>query len=392
MRKILGLLLLFSLVISCSEDGSPTEQNNTKLPTNITLSTQSIEKGSILTINGNGFLVNENYIVTFSENVIGNITEINTNNLKVEVPQNAVSGNITLTFNNETSIIGNITIEDNDFSTTYIYHENVGKLATLNTQTGELNYIADFIFNGTTVGAIYNSQNNEYISFRNNTDPNFVKVNLSTGNVDYQVATSTLLTGNDTFSGLTIDPNGVVYIYHENVGKLATLNTQTGELNYIADFISNGTTVSAIYSSQNNEYISFRNNTDPNFVKVNLSTGNVDYQVATSTLLTGNDTFSGLTIDPNGVVYIYHENVGKLATLNTQTGELNYIADFISNGTTVGAIYNSQNNEYISFRNNTDPNFVKVNLSTSNVDYQVATSTLLTGNDTFSGLVVNNEN
>ena len=300
MRKILGLLLLISFVISCSEDDTPDTpagQNNTEFPTNITLSTQSIESGGILTITGNGFLVNENYIVTFSENVIGNITEIQANNLKVEVPQDAVSGNITLTFRNETSVIGNITIENtNSPSTTYIYHENIDKLATLNTETGELTYIADFISNGTPVGAIYNSETNEYISFRNNTDPNFVTVNLATGTVDYQVATSTLLTGNDTFSGLATGPNGAVYIYHENVGKLAALNTQTGELTYEVDFVSNGTTVGAIYNLETNEYISFRNNTDPNFATVNLSTGTVDYQVATSALLTGNDTFSGLVV------------------------------------------------------------------------------------------------
>ncbi len=101
MRKILGLLLLFSFVISCSEDDTPDTPagpNNTEFPTNISLSTQTIENGGILTINGTGFLVTENYIVTFSENVIGNITEINATNLKVEVPQNAVSGNITLTY------------------------------------------------------------------------------------------------------------------------------------------------------------------------------------------------------------------------------------------------------------------------------------------------------
>ena len=391
MRKLFTLFILLNFVVSCSEDDSSNQPQSAEFPTNITFSTQTISIGDILTINGSNFETDATYIVTFTGNVIGNITEINKTFLKVEIPQNALTGEVSLTYNDKTSTIGSITINKTNTPTpskTYIYHENVGKLAKLDTNTGELTYIADFVLNGTTVGAIYNNQNNEYISFRNNTDPNFVKVNTSTGNVDYLVASSTLLTGNDTFSGLVINQNGETYIYHENVGKLAKLNTTTGELTYIADFISNGTTVGAIYNNQNNEYISFRNNTDPNFVKVNTSTGNVDYLVASSTLLTGNDTFSGLVIDRNGETYIYHENVGKLAKLDINTGKLTYMADFVSNGTTVGAIYNNQNTEYISFRNNTDPNFVKVNTSTGNADYQVTNSTLLTGNDTFSGLVI----
>ena len=295
MRNFILLLISLNLIISCTEDKLENEQQITNFPTNISLSAQSAEVGEVVTINGNGFLVNETYIVTFTDNITANITEINNNFLKVKIPENAISGNITLTYKNETNTIGNITIEEVNTSETYIYNETANKLAKLNIKDGVLTYVADFISNGTTVGAIINKQNNEYISFRNNTDPNFVRVNLTNGEVKYQVVTSNLA-GNDVFSGLTIDNNGEVYIYNETVNKLAKLNIENGELTYVNNFATGGTNVGAVYHSANNEYISFENNTDPNFVRVNLTNREVKYQVVTANLV-GNDIFSGLTID-----------------------------------------------------------------------------------------------
>ncbi len=121
-----------------------------------------------------------------------------------------------------------------------------------------------------------------------------------------------------------------------------------------------------------------------------LTTGAVKYQVVASNLI-GNDIFSGLTIDNDGEVYIFNETANKLAKLNIENGELTYITNFAIGGTNVGAVYHSINNEYISFENNGDPNFVRVNLTNKEVNYQVITSNLV-GNDIFSGITINLEN
>jgi hypothetical protein len=92
MRKILTLLILLNLIVSCSEDDSTNEQQIAEFPTNITLSSQTVEIGDVLTINGNGFSPNETYIITFAENEVAEIIEINDNYLNVEVPENAISG------------------------------------------------------------------------------------------------------------------------------------------------------------------------------------------------------------------------------------------------------------------------------------------------------------
>jgi hypothetical protein len=121
MRKILNLVTILLITFSCSNDDSTEPQQQNEFPTNITTSSQTAEIGEIITINGNGFLTNGTYTVTFTENKVSQIIEINSNYLKVEVPENAVSGDITLSFNNQTETIGNIIIPNSNL---YLFKRN----------------------------------------------------------------------------------------------------------------------------------------------------------------------------------------------------------------------------------------------------------------------------
>jgi len=385
-------------MISCSSDDStvPDQDEVTEFPTNITLAEQTINIGEILTINGTGFSTNETYVVTFTGNVPGTINEINPNFLKIEVPQNAQSGEITLRFNNTTEVIGNLVIEDNNTSTeeVYIYQESVGALAKLNIETGSITYVGgDLVPNGTFAGAIYHPQNNEYIVFRNNTDPNFARVNLTTGNITYEVIDPSAIVGDgsDVFSAPIVDDNGNVYIYHESAGSLARLDIETGGITYVTDDILGGTIAGAIYHPQNNEYVIFENNTDPNYARINLTTGSRIYEAIDPSVIAGDgtDVFSDPVIDENGDVYIYHKSSNLLAKLDIETGGITYVTDGLLSGTIAGAIYHSQNNEYIMFENNTDPNYVRVNLTTTNRVYEVIDPSQVFGDgtDIFSGPV-----
>ncbi|MDY8137951.1 IPT/TIG domain-containing protein [Aquimarina sp. 2201CG5-10] len=397
MKKILSLFVLSILIISCSSDDSTVQEDMMTFPTDLTFAQQEINIGEILTITGNGFSSSETYIVTFTGNVTGTINEINANFLKVEVPQNAQSGDVTLRTNNTTQVIGNLVIVNNNTNSeeVYIYQESAGALAQLNIETGGITYVSDIIPGGTTIGAVYDSQNNEYIVFRNNTDPSYARVNLTTGNVTYEVMTSPFIVGDgtDVFSAPVTDNNGNIYLLHESANVLSQLNTQTGELRIITDGIVNGgTIIGAIYDSQNNEYIFFSNNADPNYARVNIATGDITYEVMTSPFIVGDgtDVFSAPVIDNNGNIYLLHESANVLTQLNSQTGELNIITDgIVSSGTTIGAIYDSQSNEYIVFRNNADPNYARVNIATGDLTHEIIDPTVIVGDgsDVFSGVV-----
>ena len=118
MNKILSTFIsIFFLLISCSSDDAPNEpevitNNPVSFPTNLTTSQNIIEAGSILIINGTGFSVDETYIITFEKGLIGQIKNITSETISVEVPANAETGNILLTFKNETKVIGSINIKE----------------------------------------------------------------------------------------------------------------------------------------------------------------------------------------------------------------------------------------------------------------------------------------
>jgi len=298
MKKILSLLTILGIILSCSNDDS-TEQQQEHFPTNIAINSQNGESGEIITINGSGFLASENYIVTFTENEIATITEINSNYLKVEIPENAISGSISLTFNNQTEIIGTIEIINNAIiNDLYIYHNSENKIAKINIENGNLTYIDTNVnYQGETRGAVYHSSNNEYIAFENGSSPKLVRINLDNGNLTNVDIPSSFLTNGTSFDDLVIDDNDNLYIYHYSENKIAKINIENGNLTYIDTNVNyQGETRGAVYHSNNNEYITFENGSSPKLVRINLDNGNLTNVDIPNSFLTNGTSFDDFII------------------------------------------------------------------------------------------------
>jgi len=280
MRKLLTLLLLLNLVISCSEDDAPNEQQAPEFPTNISLSLQTAEIGEILTINGNGFLVNETYIVAFTDNVVGNITEINNSSLKVEIPENAESGNISLTFNNQTVVIGSVEITS--AIELYCYKRVLGasssihQLIKVNTSTGAQSLISNLEIapTGYYQDLAYNSEDNSIYGTKSNDE--FLKINLTTQE-------STIINldnpnGDLDYDELVFDNNGNLYCYKRiqgassSVHQLIKINTSTGAQSLISnlEIAPTGYYQDLAYNSEDNSIYGIKSNDE--FLKFNLTT------------------------------------------------------------------------------------------------------------------------
>lgn len=270
-------------------------------------------------------------------------------------------------------------------------------------ETGELEVTSDGIANGgETVGAVYNSQTNEYIVFFNNTDPNYIRINLDTGEPTFHAIdpSFSLINGDgtDVFGAPVVGDNGNVYLIYENISSLVELDLETGALNLISDGLNGGTLLGAVYDEQTNTYTAFFNNTDPNFVSLNLTTLDLTFQTidSSSSFIAGDgtDVFSAPVIDANGNVKLIYENLNSIMDLNIETGAIDLITDGFNGGETIGAVYNSQTNEYIAFYNNTDPNYVRVNLETLELNFEAIDSSFSLingdGTDVFSGTVITN--
>jgi len=217
MKKILNLVIILLITFSCSNDDSTESQQQNEFPTNITISSQTAEIGEIITINGNGFLTNESYSVIFNENKIATIIEIESNYLKVEVPENAVSGSIILTYKNQTKTIGDIIItkneelylfkrnyENNNFQVSLVKYELDSSTETIVYSLGnDFDQTEIFSSNLGDVSSVYHSSKNEIITL-DYANSKILRVNLTNGSE----TTNSLPVGQfENYHGLTITKN-----------------------------------------------------------------------------------------------------------------------------------------------------------------------------------------
>ena len=103
---ILGVFIFIITFSACNKDEEiPVEV----LITITTFSPQTANIGDIITLNGQNLETTETYNVFFN-GFEGTVTEVATTYLKVAVPERAVSGEITVTYNGKTINAGSITI------------------------------------------------------------------------------------------------------------------------------------------------------------------------------------------------------------------------------------------------------------------------------------------
>ncbi len=391
MKNIYLTTLLTLLLFSCSNDDStPSIENSIQLPTIEGISATTAAAGDIVTITGKNFDLNTGYIVKFNE-VEGTVTEVAPTFLKAQVPEEATTGDITLTANGQTTVVGTIEIRTTDI---FVFHSSVQKLAKIDIGTGDLTYIGENIdYGANTRGAVLHKQNNEYIGFENDfTQPYLIRINLETGNIiNVSIPTSFLTVGVD-FDDMSIDKDDNVYIFHTSAKKIAKIDIATGNLTYIGENIDYGAnTRGAVLHKQNNEYIGFENDfTQPYLVRINLETGNATNVSIPTSFLTAGADFSDITIDENDNIYIFHDSVKKLAKIDIATGNLTYIGENIDYGrNSLGAVIHTQKNEYVGFEDNFgEPFLARVNLETGAATSVAIPSSFLTEGFDFDDIVV----
>lgn len=109
MKKIYFLTILSLIFINCSENES--DDVTPLLPSLDNISNLVVNAGDIITLNGQNLNPNHSYTLKVNE-YVSVITEINPNYLKVEVPENAISGDIFFEFDQVITNIGYVEVQN----------------------------------------------------------------------------------------------------------------------------------------------------------------------------------------------------------------------------------------------------------------------------------------
>ena len=159
------------VIVSCSKDEpasastkeQPTPQQP-NFPTIKNFSAQEVTVGDVITIEGENFNPSQTYTITFN-GVKGTIKEVTSNHLKVEIPEEATSGEVILSSNEISKSIGRLTILPKP-SVLYAYVA-YNKIVKLDLQTGkELETIAEIGREYLGRGIYYLKSTNEIIGIQ----------------------------------------------------------------------------------------------------------------------------------------------------------------------------------------------------------------------------------
>ena len=263
------------VIFSCSKDepaSAPTKEQPTpqqpNFPTIKNFSAQEVTVGDVITIEGENFNPSQTYTITFN-GVKGTIKEVTSNRLKVEIPEEATSGEVILSSNETSKSIGRLTILPKP-SVLYAYVA-YSKIVKLDLQTGkELETIAE-------VGSDYLS----HIRFSKSTNEIIgeqTKYNAETSerkNSLFKLNLTTKQIVKVPFKGYErlIVANDELYAYVA-YNKIVKLDLQTGkELETIAEIGKNY--LSRIqFSKSTNEIIGLQsgNENEETYFKLNLKT------------------------------------------------------------------------------------------------------------------------
>ncbi|MBL0684569.1 IPT/TIG domain-containing protein [Aquimarina mytili] len=367
MKNIYLMTLLSVLLFSCSsDDSSPSIENMTQLPTIESVSTTTATAGDVITITGKNFDSNTTYVVKFNE-VEGTVTEVTPTFLKAQVPENATSGDITLTSNGETIVVGSIQITPPTPTTAsrlfgYIAND---KIVELNIETGEeintLITIGQDYFSDVTFSKSTNEIIGHLPSQTNMNDEIFYKINVATGE-----ATQKEYSG---YERLIATNTGKLYGYVA-YDKIVELNIQTGEEISTLATIGPDYFKDIVYSESTNEIIGQISVFDDmsnaymfTYYRINADTGEI-----TTKAYTG---YESLIITDSGKLYGYVA-YDKIVELDIETGEeLSTLAtigqDYFSD-----VVYSENTNEIIGQVSTFDGNsnsytYYRINATTGEI-------------------------
>jgi IPT/TIG domain len=359
--KIFLTLFCMGVIVSCSKDepaSAPTKEQPTpqqpNFPTIKNFSAQEVTVGDVITIEGENFNPSQTYTITFN-GVKGTIKEVTSNHLKVEIPEEATSGEVILSSNETSKSIGSLTILPKP-SVLYAYVA-YNKIVKLDLQTGkELETIAEIGREYLGRGIYYLKSTNEIIGIQSrNLEYDLFKLNLTTKEI--------VRLSCNYYEKLII-ANNELYAYDLNNRKIVKLDLQTGkEIETIAEvgrnylshiqFLPKTNEIIGLQSEYNSEisenvYTFFRLNLVTKEIIIKPCNRYEDFIVA------------------NDDLYAY-VSYNKIVKLNIQTGEeLETIAE-IGRDYLAHIQFSKSTNEIIGLQSGTEKNLFKLNLKTKQV-------------------------
>lgn len=349
------------VIVSCSKDEpapAPTKEQPTpqqpNFPTIKNFSAQEVTVGDVITIEGENFNPSQTYTITFN-GVKGTIKEVTSNHLKVEIPEEATSGEVILSSNETSKSIGSLTILPKP-SVLYAYVA-YNKIVKLDLQTGkELETIAEIGREYLGRGIYYLKSTNEIIGMQSrNSEYDLFKLNLTTKEIIKLPCSH--------YEKLII-ANNEPYAYDLNNRKIVKLDLQTGkEIETIAEvgrnylnhiqFLPKTNEIIGLQSEYNSEtsenvYTFFRLNLVTKEIIIKPCNRYEDFIVA------------------NDDLYAY-VSYNKIVKLNIQTGEeLETIAE-IGRDYLAHIQFSKSTNEIIGLQSGTEKSLFKLNLKTKQI-------------------------
>ena len=348
------------VIVSCSKDEpapAPTKEQSTpqqpNFPTIKNFSAQEVTVGDVITIEGENFNPSQTYTITFN-GVKGTIKEVTSNHLKVEIPEEATSGEVILSSNETSKSIGRLTILPKP-SVLYAYVA-YSKIVKLDLQTGKgLETIAEIGKEYLGRGIYYLNNTNEIIGIQSGNSGHYLfKLNVTTKEI--------IRLPCNHYEKLII-ANNEPYAYDLRNHKIVKLDLQTGkEIETIAE-VGNDYLSHIRFSKSTNEIIgqqskynekTFKN--DYSFFRLNLTTKQI-VKVP----------FNGYErlIVANDDLYAYVA-YNKIVKLDLQTGkELETIAEIGKNYLS-RIQFSKSTNEIIGLQsgNENEETYFKLNLKT----------------------------
>jgi hypothetical protein len=268
MKKIYTIFILSFLLIGCSENDPEIIEKQNPTIENISNNTASV--GDIISINGNNFNPNENYIIRFN-NVEGEIIEIISNLIRVQIPENATTGNITFTFNNQTTIIGELTIDTSTENLLKLYatkdfpgysNSTPTKFIEINPTNGNETDILDLETNQIVESLVFDEQNGKIIGVSSVTDEND---NITNKLFIIDISTNILNSINlsdDVYYELSLSNEGKLFAIKDFPGytnstptKFIEIDPANGNETDLLDLDTNQIVESLVFDEQNSKVI-----------------------------------------------------------------------------------------------------------------------------------------
>jgi len=340
MKKTYTIAMLFLLLIGCSTDEAGNEE--VQNPTIENISTNNAGIGDIIIINGINFQPNANYVIEFN-GAGGEIIEITSRLIRVQIPENATSGNITLTYNDQTTIIGEIMITSSTESSFKLYaikdfmgfsNPKLTEFIQIDPESGNETKILELGNNQSVESLTFDEPNNRVIGVSSRTDEND---NITNQLIIIDVVTNTFTStnlGDDVYYELSLSPGGKLFAIKDFPGysnpmqtKFIEINLDNGNETELLELSSNQYIESLVFDEQNNRVIGVSYSEDENDIVlnklfiINLTTNTFN------TINLSEDVYYELSLSPDGKLFAIKDFPGYTNPKPTQFIEIN-----LSNG------------------------------------------------------------